>query len=173
MLTHKKGRGLTVSMFSYESGLGIAFMLWSASIVITLVWINSRFEKNLNKIGQRLSWLTLNPKAMDAEEMKRSTFRKLFKFLFIVGIGLPAILLSWLYVAWFVGTVVYKHTKDAGAPQAVRELRWKMKNTDMSFDQIVCEMMKVSEEDPATFEKVRYDLVQEMTDRGFASPNSV
>ncbi|MDP1924425.1 MAG: hypothetical protein Q8K57_06535 [Thiobacillus sp.] len=157
-------------MFSYESGLGIAFMLWLAGIVITLVWINSRFEQNLNKIGQRLGWLTLNPKAMDAEEMKRSTFRKILKFLFIVGIGLPGVLLSWLYVAWFVGSVVYKRTKDAGAPQAVRELRWKMKNTDMSFDQIVREMMKVSEEDPATFEKVRNDLVQEMTDRGFASP---
>lgn len=159
-----------MSMFSYESGLGIAFILWLASIVITLVWINSRFEQNLNKIGQRLSWLTLNPKAMDAEEMKRSTLRKIFKFLFIVGIGLPGLLLSWLYVAWFVGSVVYKRTKDAGAPQAVREFRWKMKNTDMSFDQIVREMMKLSDEDPTTFEKVRSDLVQEMTDRGFASP---
>lgn len=159
-----------MSMFSYESGLGIAFILWLASIVITLVWINSRFEQNLNKIGQRLSWLTLNPKAMDAEEMKRSTFRKIFKFLFIVGIGLPGLLLSWLYVAWFVGSVVYKRTKDAGAPQAVREFRWKMKNADMSFDQIVREMMKVSDEDPTSFEKVRSDLVQEMTDRGFPSP---
>jgi hypothetical protein len=155
-------------LFSYEGGLGIAFILWLAGIVIMLVSINSRFERNLNKIGQRLSWLTLTLKPMDAEEMKRSTFRKIFKFLFIVGIGLPGVLLSWLYVAWFVGTIVDKRTKDAGAPQAVREFRWKMKNMDMSFDQIVREMMKVSEEDPATFEKVRNDLVQEMTDRGFA-----
>lgn len=158
-----------MSMFSYESGLGIAFMLWLAGIVIILVSINSRYEKNLNKIGQRLSWLSLTPKAMDAEELERSMFRKIFKFLFIAGIGLPVVLLSWLYVAWFVGTNVYRRAKDAGAPQAVRELRWKMRNTDMSFDQILREMMKASEEDPATFEKVRNDLVQEMMDRGFTT----
>lgn len=158
-----------MSLLSYENGVGIAFMLWLASIVIILVSINSRYEKNLNKIGQRLSWLSLNPKAMDAEELERSMFRKIFKFLFIAGIGLPVVLLSWLYVAWFVGTNVYHRAKDAGAPQAVREFRWKLKNTDMSFDQIVREMMKASEEDPTTFEKVRNDLVQEMMDRGFTT----
>jgi len=45
-----------------------------------------------------------------------------------------------------------------------------MKNMDMPFDQIVQEMMKVSDENPANFEKVRNDLAQEMMDRGFASP---
>lgn len=158
-----------MSLLSYENGVSVAFMLWLASIVIILVSINSRYEKNLNKIGQRLSWLSLNPKAMDAEELERSMFRKIFKFLFIAGIGLPIVLLSWLYVAWFVGTNVYHRAKDAGAPQAVREFRWKMKNTDMSFDQIVREMIKASEEDPVTFEKVRNDLVQEMMDRGFTT----
>jgi len=170
MLARKKGEGIAVSLFSYEGGIVIASMLWLAGIVIMLVTINSTFERNLNKIGQRLSWLTLNPKAMDAEEMTHSTFRKIFKFLFIVGIGLPGLLLSWLYVAWFVGAFGYKRTKDAGAPQAVREFRWKMKNVDMSFDQLVRELVKVSGEDPATFEKVRNDLIQEMEDRGFPTP---
>ena len=90
-------------------------------------------------------------------------------FLFIVAIGLPFVLLSWLYVALFVGTAAYNRIKDSGAPQAVRESRWKMKNVDMSFDQIVRELMKVSEQDPATFEKVRDDIAQEMADRGFTS----
>lgn len=154
-------------LFSYENGIGIAFILWLAGIVMTLVSINSTMERNLNRIGQRLSWLTLSPKAMDAEEVRHSTLRKIFKFLLIAAIGLLGVLLSWLYVAWFVGAIVYKRTKDAGAPQAVREFRWKMKNVDMSFDQIVREMVKVSGEDSGAFEKMRSDLAQEMTDRGF------
>lgn len=158
-----------MSLFSYENGLGIAFILWLASIVIILVSINSRFERNLNKIGQRLSWLTLTPKPMDAEEMQHLPIRKFFKFLFIVAIGLPFVLLSWLYVAFFVGTAAYNRIKDAGAPQAIRESRWKMRNVDLSFDQIVRELMKASEQDPAIFEKIRDNIAQEMADRGFTA----
>lgn len=152
---------------SYENGLAIAFMLWLASMIITLVLINSRLEGNLNKIGQRLSWLTLTPKAMDAEELNRSAFKKIFKFLFIAGSGLPFVLLSWLYVALFVGTFVFRRLKDAGAPQAIREFRWKLRNKDMAFDELVREMMKASDEPADDFERVRGDMVREMEDRGF------
>ena len=152
---------------SYENGLAIAFMLWLVSMITTLVLINSRLERNLNKIGQRLGWLTLTPKAMDAEEMNRSAFKKIFKFLFIAGFGLPFVLLSWLYVAVFLGTFIFRRSKDAGAPQAVREFRWKMKNVDMSFDDIVREMMKASDQPIDEFERVRGEILEEMAGRGF------
>lgn len=126
-----------MSFFSYENGLALAFMLWLASTVTAVVLINSRLERNLNKIGQRLSWFALVPKSMDAEEMQHSMFRKIFKFLFIVAIALPFVLLSWLYVVLFIGSFIYRRTKDAGAPQAVRDFRWKLRNVDMSFDEVV------------------------------------
>lgn len=153
-------------MFSYENGLAIAFFLWLIGTIHMLVSINSKLQRNLNKIGQRLSWITLSPKPMEAEDLSRSTFSKTVKFIFIAGIGLVSVLLSWLYVAMFFGTFIYKRIKDAGAPQAVREFRWKLRNADLSFDQLAKELMKVLEHDPANFEKFREDLVQDLKNQG-------
>lgn len=44
-------------MFDYETGLLFAFLLWLYNVITSIVMINSRFERNMNKIGQRLSWL--------------------------------------------------------------------------------------------------------------------
>jgi hypothetical protein len=153
-------------MFSYENGLVIAFFLWLIGTIHILVSINSKLQRNLNKIGQRLSWITLSPKPMEAEDLSRSAFSKTVKFIFISGIGLISALLSWLYVAMFLGAFIYKRMKDAGAPQAVREFRWKLRNADLSFDQLAKELMKVLEHDPANFEKFREDLVQDLKNQG-------
>lgn len=153
-------------MFSYEAGLAVSFLVWLASIISLLVSINSRLETNLNKIGQRLSWLTLTPTPMDLDDVKRSAFSKVMRFALIVGISLPLIFLSWLYVAMLAGIFVYRCTKDSGAPQVVREFRWKLKNAEMTFDQLVKEMMKVAETDPADFDKYRDNLVDELKGRG-------
>lgn len=155
-------------MFSYEGGLAIAFFLWLTGTIHILVSINSKLQRNLNKVGQRLSWLTLTPKPMGAEDLNRSTFSKIVKFFFIAGIGLASVLLSWLYVAMFLGTFAYKRMKDAGAPQVIREFRWKLRNADLSFDQLVRELMKVLEKDPANFEKFRDDLVQDLKNQGLS-----
>lgn len=155
-------------MFSYEGGLALALLLWLIGNINVIISINSRLEKNLNRFGQRLSWLTLTPKPMKAEDANRSTVSSVIKFILIAAIGIPFTLLSWLHVALYVGTFVYKRMKDAGAPQTVREFRWKLRNTEMSFDQIVKETMKVAEQDPANFEKFRSDLVQELESRGLS-----
>ena len=123
-------------------------------------------NRNLHKIGQRLSWLTMTPKPMSAEELNYTTFRKVLKFLLLYGTGLPFVLTSWLYVAYVIALIIYRKSKDSGAPQAVREFRWKLRNTDMNFDQIVKELMKVSDQDPANFDKVRADLTLELYDQG-------
>jgi hypothetical protein len=130
------------------------------------VAINSRTNRNLQKIGQRLSWLTMTPKPMSAEEVSHSGLRKLMKFLLLYGTGLPFVLTSWLYVLYVVGLLIYRRSKDAGAPQAVREFRWKLRNTDMTFDQLVKELMKLSDRDPADFEQVKADLVRELHEQG-------
>ena len=123
-------------------------------------------NRNLHKIGQRLSWLTMIPKPMSAEEVHHTTIRKVMKFLLLYGTGLPFVLASWLYVAYVVGLLIYRKSKDSGAPQAVREFRWKLRNTDMTFDQLVKELMKVSDRDPDEFEKVKADLLRELDEQG-------
>lgn len=153
-------------MFDYETGIFFAFLLWLYNAIMIVVLVNSRLERNLNRIGQRLSCLTLTPKPMDSDDLSRSTVSKILRYLLIVGISLPFILLSWLNVALAIATIIYRRAKDSGAPQAVREFRWKMKNADLTFDQLVKEMMKISEDDSSKFEEFRTTIVNELEERG-------
>ncbi|MBS1191387.1 MAG: hypothetical protein H6R10_3179 [Rhodocyclaceae bacterium] len=153
-------------MFDYETGIFVAVLLWLYNAVMIVVSVNSRLERNLNRMGQRLSWFTLTPKAMEPEDLARSTTSKIFRYLLVVGIGLPFVLLSWLNVGLAVATILYRRAKDSGAPQAVREFRWKLRNTDLTFDQLVRESMKAAEEDPSKFEEFRASMITELEERG-------
>jgi ABC-type multidrug transport system fused ATPase/permease subunit len=153
-------------MFSYEVGLVFAFLLWLFGAINLLISINSTMERNLNRIGQRLSWLTLRPKPMEESDTRASLSGKIMKFLFINAFGLMFVLFSWGYVALFVGQFIYNHSKDAGAPQAVRELRWRMKNTEMTLDQIIKELMKIQGEDPSSFETFKDNYIRAMQENG-------
>lgn len=151
---------------SYETGLGLAFLLWLYGTVATLIAINSQFERNLNKIGQRLSWITLTPKPLTASDQSRGAIKSVFRFLILALIGLASVLLSWLYVAWFLGSMIYMKSKDSGAPQAIKEYRWKLRNMDLSLDQLIRESMKVAGQEESAFEQVKADLLQMMRDEG-------
>lgn len=153
-------------MFDYETGIFFALLLWLYNAVMIVVSVNSRLERNLNRMGQRLSWFTLMPKPLEPEDLSRSTTSKVLRYLLVVGIGLPFVLLSWLNVALAIATILYRRAKDSGAPQAVREFRWKLRNTDLSFDQLVKESMKAAEEDPSKFEEFRASIVNELEERG-------
>ena len=153
-------------MFDYETGIFVAFLLWLYNAVMVVVSVNSRLERNLNQMGQRLSWVTLTPKAMEPGDLSRSTTSKILKYLLVVGIGLPFVLLSWLNVGLAIATILYRRAKDSGAPQAVREFRWKLRNTDLTFDQLVRESMKAVEADLSKFEEFRAAMVTELEERG-------
>lgn len=153
-------------MFSYEVGVGVAFLLWAYSAIMLVVSVNSQFERNLNRFGQRLSWLTLTPKAMEPKDQTRSTAAKIFKYLFVVGFGLPFILTSWLYVLLAVGSIIYRLSRDAGAPQAVKEFRWRMRNQELTFDQLIRGLMQGANEDLNKFEEFKESLVYELDERG-------
>jgi hypothetical protein len=153
-------------MFNYETGIFFAFLLWLYNAVMIVVSVNSRLERNLNRMGQRLSWLTLTPKPMEPEDLSRSATSMVLRYLMVVGIALPFALLSWLNVGFAVATILYRRAKDSGAPQAVREFRWKLRNTDLTFDQLVRESMKAAEEDPSKFEEFRASMISELEERG-------
>lgn len=157
-------------MFSYEGGVLVGFLIWLYIAIMLPISINSTFERNLNRIGLRLSWLTLRPKIMNKEDSSRPPLKAVLKYVFIIGFGLPLVLLSWAYVAWALGAVVYARTKDAGAPQNVREYRWRLRNMDLTFDQLVKEQMKAADEDLQNFEDYRANIISDMQARGLQTP---
>lgn len=155
-------------MFSYETGLGISFLLWLWGGINIIISTNSLLQRNLNKVGMRLSWLNLEPKPMDSEYLNRPWYMRGFKFILIAAFGVLSVLLSWLHVAFFIGVLIYKRSKDMGAPKAVQELRWKLRNVDMTFDQIVQEMIKASGDESVDFNTYRNEWKQSMEQRGLA-----
>lgn len=136
------------------------------SSVMLIVQINSRMERNLNKVGQRLSWTTLRAEPLSSDDLKKSLFRKIFKYILIVGFTFVCTFLSWLYVALVVGSFLYKTSKDYGALQAVKEFRWKLRNVDLTFDQMIQEMMKLDNAGHATFEQYKEALQRELILKG-------
>ena len=153
-------------MFDYGTGVAVAFLLWLLNAIFSIVAINSRLEHNMNKIGQRYSWLTMTMRPMSEDDEKRSTLMKIVKFTLLQLFGLVWCLTSWLSVAMIVGRYIYRWSKDSGAPQNIKEYRWKMKNMDMSFDQILRETMKLSDMDTSKFDEFKQATIDELKDRG-------
>ena len=153
----------------YETGVGLAFLTWLWGLVNLLISVNSQMEKNLNKIGQRLSWVTLSVKEMAAEDQNRPLWKSIGKFLLIAVIGLPFVLLSWVTVFLWLGQIIYRRSKDSGAPQAVREYRWKLRNVDMTLDDIIKEGLKASGKSLDEFEATRETIVHQMRESGLTT----
>lgn len=152
----------------YGSGVFVALLIWLVFLIVSLVKINSQLERNLNKFGRRHSWLSLTAKPITPDDLERSTLSKILKFIFIHAVGFLSIFLSWLYVLWVVGFFIYNITQLHGTPQAVKEFRWKLKNFDLSLDQIIKEVMKIEGRDPSEFDSVKEEIMLEMRDRGIA-----
>lgn len=146
----------------YETGVGVAFLIWVFTFVVTIVRINSQMERNLNRIGQRLSWLTMTPKPMSRADYSRSALASIGKFLFIQLFGLLMVITSWLSVALSAGTIIYQYSKDAGAPQSIKEFRWKLKNLDLPFDAIAAELFKLTGFSDDQFEQYKQNLAEEV-----------
>lgn len=146
----------------YESGLLFAFFLWLFHAINLLVQINSTLNKNLHKVGKRLSWLSLTPEPLSHRDLDQPAWWKAVKYLFMQAITLPLIFLSWLYVAISAGMFIFGRMKDSGRPQAYKELAWKMKNIDMSFDQIVAEIAKSQSLSATQAHELRESILDEM-----------
>ena len=122
----------------YIAGVVVALALWITKVVFVFVQLNSVQQRNLNKIGKRLSWLTLTAKPLKKSDIDASITLKVFKF-FIIWLVVPFFLIftSWVYVFFVLAGVIYSFYRNMGKPQAVKEFQWKLKNMDLSFDQIV------------------------------------
>lgn len=144
----------------YETGVLIAFLLWLASVVRLLVALNSQLERNLRRIGMRQSWLNLAPKPDEPDAWPSSLGAKAVKLAVLIVPGLLGVLLSWVSVAWYVGSFLYFRAKDAGAPQAIREFRWKLRNQDMSKEQIAEAYAQAMGSNDAERQKLKETLLE-------------
>ena len=151
---------------NWETGVGIAFLMWLWNSVMVILHANSRLDANLRKIGLRISWLTFAPKELSPKARDRPFWKNALKYALFVGLGLPLVLLSWLYVAMSVGMLIWSWSKNQGAPQTVREYRWKMRNVDMDLDDLVRESMKAKGTPPEDFERAKADTLTHLQERG-------
>lgn len=153
-------------MFDYSAGVLISLLLWLCSAVTLIVALNSQRERNINKIGLRTSWLSHKVTQMEKGDQDRSLLSKTFKFTLLSGLSIPLVLLSWVCVALVIIQVAYNLSKDFGAPQSIREFRWKLKNIDMSFDQVAEEFAKLDSRYDGDFDTARAAIIDDMTERG-------
>lgn len=117
----------------YETGVFVAFLIWIYNTIMLIVNANSLLARNLSKVDMRLSWSTGQP--VPAGDRAGVGWRVISAAMLAV-VGLVGILLSWVSVAWSAGALIYKRSKSSGMPAAVKELRWKLRNVDMSREQI-------------------------------------
>lgn len=147
-------------MFSYENGLFVSFLFYCYYIFNLLMSINSVAEKNLNKVGERYSWLSLKPKLMRASDFDRPFYKSAIKFFFVVIWQGIFVFLSWLNVFINIGYMIYRYSQDSGAPQSVKDFRWKIKNSEMTFDELVLEVMKLKEIPIEEFDMTKAELLE-------------
>ncbi|WP_036217228.1 hypothetical protein [Massilia sp. LC238] len=150
----------------YELGCFVAFILWLYRTVILLVAINSTAERNLRKVGMRHSWYTGSVVVMTYSAEYKHLLASVIKFAAIRLMFLVGIIFSWISVVWFFGSLIYLKGKDSGAPAEVKEFRWKLRNRDLSFDDLVTGLAKISGVD-APLEVLRNDMFENMRERGF------
>lgn len=121
----------------YGTGVLFAFLIWITQLVLLFVQSQSQMAKNLKRVGLRQSWEGGRLVEIDPSQ---GFGWKVGKFLLFAIAGILSLLLSWLCVAWFLGHYFYNRSKQKGAPEYVRNFQWKLKNMDMSKEQIEMEI---------------------------------
>src|SRR5712691_2086055 len=115
---------------SYETGVAVS-VLWSVGgFLISLFTRLSTFHENMTRAGWRKSWVAGHYK----EAHSGSAIWELPVWL-ILNVAPAA--LSWLGLGIGVCFVLYAVAKDAGAPSAVRDLRWRIRNTELSLPELI------------------------------------
>ena len=153
-------------MFSYENGLVVSALMYAYYIVNLLVSINSQLEQNLNKVGERISWLSLKPIQMSASDLDRPALMAIGRFVFVALFQGIFVFLSWLNVVINILMMAYNISKDRGVPNEIKAFRWKMKNQDLSFDEIIRESMKANGVAPELFETAKEEMIESLRAKG-------
>jgi hypothetical protein len=125
----------------YELGAAVAGLISLGTLVFNLAVRLTTLGANLKTLDMRNSIFTGQPVPIGS----RSFLVKLVRaFLWLLS-TIVSILFSWVSVAILVGMLLYRRSKDAGTPQAVKEFRWRMRNVPMSRQQMDQEAARLGE----------------------------
>lgn len=116
----------------YETGALFAFLICVYHTILIITACNSLHARNLAKIGMRISWTTGT-----VVEDKPFAFRGPLTIVWMLFNYIIMILFSWITVVTWTIRLIIRMSQDSGAPNAVKELRWKMKNVDMTKEEII------------------------------------
>ena len=97
---------------------------------------------------------------------------KVWKFIFIVVWQGLFVFLSWINVFINVVAIIYRLSKDNGVPREVKEFRWKLRNRDLTFDEIVKEIIKVRGLDESNFEQIKQEMIGGLREKGLMSEDA-
>lgn len=128
----------------YETGALVAFLLWCYTTAMMVVNLNSQAARNLRKVGLRYRWSNLQPVRMEADDYHPLPVWTTFKVLIYCALGIVSIIFSWLSVFYSFVMIVHSWSKATGKPAAVKELEWRLRNFELTFDQIVEHMAKAN-----------------------------
>jgi hypothetical protein len=141
----------------YIWGVWISFLHWLFQSVFLILLINSRLEKNLNKVSQRLSWLGIYPKPIESiDQINPPKYKMIFKYVFLRLFNLFFIFLSWLYLFYLFVNIIFNRYKRDGEPEVMKTFRWRMRNQDLTYDQILAELYKTEFTDKS-YDEFKYD----------------
>lgn len=100
---------------------------------------HTQIDRNLRRVGMCVSWATGKPRLLTHKDRARSWIGSCLRYLLVVGFQLPFVLLSWVQVAWWGAIYLRALLNDRGRPSELREFEWRLRNVDMSFEQLARE----------------------------------
>ncbi|CAN5416625.1 hypothetical protein BH10BDE1_BH10BDE1_27900 [soil metagenome] len=143
---------------SYESGIVVAGLIKVYQIFMLAMILNSTRHRNLRRIGLRLSWMTSGLKPMTSNDYKPQAGFLLFKIFAIVAYSLLNMMFSWVFVFYFACLTAYQLSKNAGMPQNLKEMLWKLNNVDMSKAQVIEAFAAVENFTPEKLQQLRDEV---------------
>ena len=152
-------------MFTYENGILVNALISSIYSILLIVVINSTASRNLRHLGERYSWVDFSIKPMSESDFNRTPLKSAGKYFFVIALQIPTIFLSWLNVFLVALLTAYKLYKDAGAPNSVKDFRWKIRNIEMSFDEMVQALLEARGLKSEDFQTLRAEIIRTVKER--------
>ena len=67
----------------------------------------------------------------------------IMKYIFIISLNLLLIFFSWVYLFYVFVNTMFNRYKQDGEPEVMKTFRWRMRNSNLSYEQILQELYKI------------------------------
>ena len=113
----------------YEVGVTVSLLVSMVRMVALISALNSTLATNLNKVGIRIRW-------SGGFSSEPSSINPLIKFILACLSALFCSLFSWLGLAIEIGWALSVMSRLSGMPEDVKARLWKLKNENLSAEQV-------------------------------------